>query len=284
LERAPAEVAPRRHHRFDSAGQEQAMSLSFSANLLGTLCAAAVLSAHAGEMSVQDVRSALQGASAMAPADLSGKDLSDLDLSGIDFKQANLRRANFFGSKLVQANLSGAHLEEANLNGAWLMGTNFTGAHLARASLLSVVILGGAVKQMPVFKDADLREVKLIADLPGADLRGADFRGAMVGVNIKNQGMGQMRTDLSGAKLNGAQLAGADFNRTLMSYAQLQGSDLRGANFFRARLVGADLSGADIAGADFSEADLDAAVLRDVKGYAQAKGLDRATNLDKVLR
>lgn len=55
----------------------------------------------------------------------------------------------------------------------------------------------------------------------------------MVGVNIKNQGMGQMRTDLSNARLAGATLAGADFNRSLMNFCDLRGANLRGANFFR---------------------------------------------------
>ena len=177
----------------------------------------------AAEMSVEQVKSALQRASAEAPADLRGKDLSDLDLSRLDFRHANLRGASFFGSKLVLADFRGATLEGANLNGAWLMGTDFTGANLTRASLLSVVVLGGEVKKMPVFKGANLTGVKMIADLPGADLSGANFSNAMVGVNIKNQGMGQMRTDLSSANLAGANLAGADFNRSLMAFCQPEG-------------------------------------------------------------
>ena len=164
------------------------------------------------------------------------------------------------------------------------MGTDFTGADLTRASLLSVVILGGEVKKMPIFKDANMRGVKMIADLPGADLSGADFSGAMVGVNIKNQGMGQMRTDLSNANLAGAMLAGADFNRSLMTFCNLRGSNLRGANFFRVKLGGADLTGADVTGADFTEADLEATVFRDVKGFADAKGLDKATNASSIRR
>ena len=97
----------------------------------------------------------------------------------------------------------------------------------------------------------------MIADLPGADLSGADFSGAMVGVNIKNQGMGQMRTDLSNANLSKAVLAGADFNRSLMTFCDLRGANLRGANFFRVKLGGADLTGADVTGANFAEADLE---------------------------
>jgi uncharacterized protein YjbI with pentapeptide repeats len=54
----------------------------------------------------------------------------------------------------------------------------------------------------------------------------------MVGVNIKKQGMGQVRTELSGANLAGATLAGADFNRSLMTFCNLKGSDLSGVSFF----------------------------------------------------
>jgi len=125
---------------------------------------------------------------------------------------------------------------------------------------------------------------KMIADLPGADLSGADFSDAMVGVNIKNQGMGQMRTDLSNANLSKAVLAGADFNRSLMTFCNLGGANLRGANFYRVKLGGADLTGADVTGANFTEADLEGTVFRDVKGFGDAIGLDQATNASSIRR
>jgi uncharacterized protein YjbI with pentapeptide repeats len=106
----------------------------------------------------------------------------------------------------------------------------------------------------------------------------------MVGVNIKNQGMGQMRTDLSSANLAGAILTNADFNRSLMAYCNLSGSNLRGVNFFRVKLDGADLTGADITGADFTEAELTGAIFRGVKGFDQAKGLNRANGVDTIVR
>ena len=93
-----------------------------------------------------------------------------------------------------------------------------------------------------------------------------------------------MRTDLSNANMAGAVLAGADFNRSLMTFCNLRGADLRGTNFIRVKLGGADLTGADVTGADFSEADLEGTVFRDVRGYAQAKGLGRADNADKLVR
>ena len=132
---------------------------------------------HAGvaDLSAEQVTALLAAATPAAPANLAGKDLSDLDLSRLDFRGADLRGTSFFGSRLVESDLRGANLEAANLNGAWLMGTDFSGARLAGASLLSVVILGGTVKKMPVFRNADLSGVKMIADLPGADLAGANF-------------------------------------------------------------------------------------------------------------
>ena len=185
-----------------------------------------------------------------------GRDLSDLDLSNIDFRRADLSGANLFGARLVSSNLAGAKLARANLNGAWLMGAKFTGADLSGSSMLSLVILGGPVKEKPDFAGANLSGVRMIADLPGADLHGANLSRAKLGVDMRNQGMGQMRTDLSGANLAGANLRDADLSRSLMAFADLKGADLRGANLFGVKLSGADLTGASIAGADFTEADL----------------------------
>ena len=51
----------------------------------------------------------------------------------------------------------------------------------------------------------------------------------------------------------------------------------------RTDLSNANLAGAMLAGADFTEADLSGTIFRDVKGYAEAKGLDRAANADKIV-
>ena len=150
--------------------------------------------------------------------------------------------------------------------------------------VVSLVILGGQVKERPNFAGANLSGVRMIADLPGVDLHGASLSRAKLGVDIKNQGMGQMRTDLSGANLAGADLHEADLNRSLMTFADLKGANLRGVNFFRVKLAGADLTGADVAGADFTEADLEGTVLRGVKGFEAARGMDRALNGDKAVR
>src|SRR5436853_588322 len=92
------------------------------------------------------------------------------------------------------------------------------GSRHVRAAQLSVVVLGGAVKAPPVFEGADLSGARVIADFPGVNLRRAKLVKTNLGVNIKNQGMGQMRTDLSGADLSEADLEGADLNRSMMSF------------------------------------------------------------------
>jgi uncharacterized protein YjbI with pentapeptide repeats len=191
--------------------------------------------------------------------------------------------ANLFGTRLVSSNLAGAKLRRANLNGAWVMGANFAGADLSDSSMLSLVIIGGPVKDKPNFAGANLSGVRMIAELAQADLRGADLSRARLGVDIRNQGMGQMRTDLSGANLSGANLREADLNRALVMFADLKGADLRGANLFRAKLSGADMAGADVAGADFTEADLEGTVLKGTKGLDTAKGMDKATNRDRAV-
>ena len=119
---------------------------------LALLLFAAIAPLDAADLSADQVASALARASAEQPALFDGRDLSDLDLSRLDFRHASLRGSNLFASRLVSSNFSGTDLRGANLNGAWLMGADFTGARLAGASLLSVVILGGEVKAMPIFQ------------------------------------------------------------------------------------------------------------------------------------
>jgi uncharacterized protein YjbI with pentapeptide repeats len=72
-------------------------------------------SAAAADMPIEQVRGTLRDASPTMPANLAGKDLSDLDLSGLDFRQADLRGANLFRARLGGADLTGANVEGANL-------------------------------------------------------------------------------------------------------------------------------------------------------------------------
>ena len=165
--------------------------------------------AIAADLSPDQVKLRLRSASASAPADFSGKDLSDIDLGGIDFRNAKLQGASLFASKLVNADFRGADLRGANLNGAWLMGTDFGGADLSGASLLSVVVLGGTVKKMPNFAGAKMAGVKIAqiamitrsspADTPGT-LSGTAPRNEVRSVNAKSTVCGVSSANRSGVR------------------------------------------------------------------------------------
>src|ERR1700752_3003902 len=89
--------------------------------VVGLMVALGMMTARAADLSADQVKALLKGASPSMPADFTGKDLSDLDLSGLDFRNARLSKVSFFGSKLVESDFRGATLTGANLNGAWLM-------------------------------------------------------------------------------------------------------------------------------------------------------------------
>jgi uncharacterized protein YjbI with pentapeptide repeats len=110
-------------------------------------------------------------------------------------------------------------------------------------------------------------------------------------------------TNLSEAKLGGADLhetnlRGANLPRADFGKANLRGADLRGANLPSANLGEADLSGANFRGANLSRADLRranlsnvnliAANLSDVIGLTcnqiQAAQTDETTNLPAALK
>jgi len=237
--------------------------------------ATSALPALAADLTAEQVKQILSTSERQSTAALAGKDLSRLDLSLQDFQHVNLARTSFFASKLVQCNFSGATLSGAILNGAWLMGANFSGADLSGAKLMSVVILGGEITARPTFKNANLSGARIIAELDGTDLSHANLSRAHLGVDIKNQGMGQMRTNLTKANLEGADLSGADANRSLLRFANLKDANLRGTDFFRADLSGADLTGADLSGANLEEADINGTIFKGVRGLDTVKGLNR---------
>ena len=164
--RKPEERCELKSRIFEATTHCQAgTSYALPAIVLAVLAAGVATLSCAADLTADQVRQLLATADLDRPADLTGKDLSDLDLSNIDFKRANLSGANLFASRLVSSNLAGAKLARANLNGAWLMGTKFAGADLSGSSMLSLVILGGQVKDKPNFAGANLSGVRMIADL-----------------------------------------------------------------------------------------------------------------------
>jgi uncharacterized protein YjbI with pentapeptide repeats len=149
------------------------------------------------------------------------------------------------------------------------MRANFTAANLSKASLLGLVVASGldySPKEAPTFKGANFSGAHILARLGRFDLRGANFAGAKLGADRKNQSMGLMRTDLSGANLAGANFSQADLGLALLRFANLSGANLRGADLSEADLSGADLTGADLTGANVTEADFGGAVLTNARG------------------
>ena len=245
--------------------------------LVWLLAALWVPTAHSADLDAAQLREILAAATAEKPADFSGKSLENLDLSNLDFKRAKLAGANLFGAKLVDSDLAGADLSGARLDLAWIMRANFTNADLSNASLLGLVVSSGldiSPAEAPRFKGANFSGARIIARLAGFDLSDAHFIGAKMGADMRNQSMGLMRTDLSGANLSGADLSKADLGRTLLRFANLRGAKLTGTNLSGADLSGADLSGADLTGADATEADFGGAVLQNARGLDTVRGFN----------
>jgi len=84
----------------------------------------------------------------------------------------------------------------------------------------------------------------------------ADIMAALAVVGRRSVERDIQPVDLSRAKLTGADLNGANLARVRLTYADLTGADLRGANLIRARLIGADLNRADLFDVDFTGANL----------------------------
>lgn len=202
------------------------------------------------------------------------KALQDLNKDGLSLKGFDFVKADLEGIELHGADLRKANFDEANLKGADLRG-----ADLREAILKNTQLTSGLVLQAGKASTTVVREVNLTgANLEGADLRGADLTGAILdyawlkGTKIdgatkispkwflvwqivnKKLSKTYLRdadhgVDISKANLTGAYLEGIDLAR-----ADLSGADLTGANFTRAYLARANLEGAIIRKTDFSGA------------------------------
>ena len=93
-----------------------------------------------------------------------------------------------------------------------------------------------------------------------ANLRGADLSGANLS-RTNLSGADLSGADLSRTNLRGANLSGAYLSWTYLSGADLSGANLRGADLSRTYLSGADLSGANLSGAYLSRTNLSGADL-----------------------
>lgn len=106
-----------------------------------------------------------------------------------------------------------------SLRGSDLRGRNLRYANLDKKRLLGADLRGSDLRGSSL-KSADLRG----ADLSGADLRGADLKGC----NLSKANLASCnfsRCNLLSARLDGASVAFADFNRASMGYNALTNID-----------------------------------------------------------
>jgi uncharacterized protein YjbI with pentapeptide repeats len=243
------------------------------------------------ELTTREVAKALADARAGTPLDLAGRSLRYLDLAGLALVGANLSDADLWGIDLTEADLTRADLSGSRLNRSSLTRARLTGANLERATILRPTIHTSFQfdwKDAPSFDGANLKGARLVGKLDGTSFRGADLSGADFSTYEPRPGQGTLvtrrGTDLIGCDFSGAVLRGADFTTAILEFARFPGADLRGARLVNAALAKADFTGADLTGADFSGADVYNAILTGAKGLDTVRGLDSASNADKVVR
>jgi uncharacterized protein YjbI with pentapeptide repeats len=153
------------------------------------------------------------------------------ELAGVRFAGAPLDNADLSNANCVGADFSSADLYGASFEGADVSGANFAGAQLASAYIWPFCAPWGLTEQ-PILSD-----VKAIR----TDFSGANLQGALI-----------ERADLTEAVLRDA-----DLECAILEGANLEGADLSGANLSDAELIDVSLRGANLTGVDLGSLDLD---------------------------
>jgi len=144
----------------------------------------------------------LRGGRGVGAATFSG---SDTNLQRADFVDADVSGANFSGANMTGAVFSHALAEGTDFNGVRAAGADFDGAH----------IYGNG----QAFANA-------------TNLTGADFANAVLAGNVdQGGGFALTRTDLTGAKFDGADCVGCNFTGSRLGQVNFSGAYLPGAVF-----------------------------------------------------
>ena len=171
-------------------------------------------------------------------------------LDFVNMIQWNLAKADFTGASLCNANLTGSYLNGAVFHGAVLSPleetpssgpANFAYSYLFDADFSNANAQGVTFAYAFLFGKA--------ATVSGASLREADFANAFL-PEIDFSGVAEK--DLVGVSFDGACLAGAGFQGTLLGKLHTKGfsfvgAALQGANFTGSNLDGANLTNAAVA-------------------------------------
>lgn len=246
---------------------------------------------------------------------LDGATLSDQFMGDGSFAGVSAVGTNFAFTAFNSSDMTGADLRGADLVRAQVQGANFTNAILLGADLTNAITRGarwsnticpdgtnsdanggtcvGTISvsdYWPVASDGGW--VPPVCATPGQVFGAATLcaPGLYEGIVVDIDGRchapfdGFLTTDLRhadlrGCQLQGATLAGADFERASLVGANLEGADLGGAKLFIADLTGANLRGANLAGAVVSHTTLEGADLTGASTHgAMLRGTYKNTN------
>jgi uncharacterized protein YjbI with pentapeptide repeats len=176
-----------------------------------------------------------------------------------NFCSLNLSKINLSRAFLFYTNFSEADLSEADLSEADLTGADFRGAKL-RGTNLTATRLPGAL-----FGSAESGDSQTESDHINTDLRRAKLNKAnLTGADLSDANL--TGADLSDANLTGADLAYSKLVKAAMFNATLSGSSLVSVDAENAGLIEADLREADLrrgffGGAQFMSSNLHKAFL-----------------------
>ena len=188
-------------------------------------------------------------------ASLEHASLELADLAGASFVKANAARASFRGAHLeASGGLRGANLAGANLQGASFVGADvseaiFTGASLTDAAFTRALAVDTYFDGVRA-SNVDFNRAHIYGNAQAftnaTNLQGADFTDAVLAGSANNGGGFDLtKTDLTGAKFDGADCVSCNFT----------GSKLGQAHFDAAYLPGAVFSGViTLKGANFTDA------------------------------
>lgn len=195
----------------------------------------------------------------------------DRDVSGLSFVGQNLSQSDFTGCIMI-----GCDLTNANFESATLFGCDFTNAKMTNTRLVRADMRGAEIGEADLAKadmtGADLREGKTILKRKVKSSADQFSLGSAAGIVSFNG------SDLSGAVLNGATAASADFTDAKMIDVQLLGANLKDAILIGADLSHAELDGADLRNADFSYALMNGATLENTEKFGSVFTLTLTTN------
>src|SRR6266511_4346795 len=187
-------------------------------------------------------------------------------------------RCHLAGCEAQQDQTSRCKARPSDSRSAWLVEGDLSRASLTKANIFA------AQMQRATLDGANLSGARITADLTGARLVGALLSGANLSADMKNQSMGLMRAVLKSSNLERAILRDADLSRVDLEFASLKNTDLTNASLRGAALGGATLAGVTVNGTDFNGADLASTRLIEPIGLDAAKNLDKAQNIDRLLR